>query len=144
VPLKGNGILTKRVSLLLAILIGVGITLSGCYGRSQPMGWSGAGISDDGVFVGSLDGRLVGLNKADGSPLWIDEEAGVPGTSESMAIYGTPAVAGELVYFAGYNGKIYAFVVQNGALRWVYPREGNLDPIVGGLFRLCRRQRLRS
>lgn len=133
-PLKGNRVLIRRVLLLLAVLIGVGVTLSGCYGRSQPMGWSGASIAGDNVFAGSLAGRLVGLDKADGSLLWLDEEAGIPGTSESkVAIYGTPTADGELVYFAGYNGKVYAFVLQNGALRWVYPREGNLAPIVGGL-----------
>lgn len=125
----------RRGLLLLAILLGMGVILSGCYGRSQPRGWSGATIADNSIFVGSLEGRLVGLNKADGSLLWPgDEEAGIPGTAESkVAIYGTPAVAGDLVYVAGYNGKVYAFVLGTGVLRWVYPREGNLGPIVGGL-----------
>lgn len=125
----------RRGLLLLAILLGMGVMLSGCYGRSQPRGWSGATIADNSIFVGSLEGRLVGLNKTDGSLLWPnDEEAGMPGTAESkVAIYGTPAVAGDLAYVAGYNGKVYAFVLSTGVLRWVYPREGNLGPIVGGL-----------
>ncbi len=50
-----------------------------------------------------------------------------------VAIYGTPAVSGDLVYIGGYNGKIYAFTTSSLATRWVYPREGNLEPIVGGL-----------
>ena len=134
-PLKGNRVLLRRVLLLLAILIGMGTILSGCYGRGQPMGWSGATVSGDRIFVGSLQGRLVGLNKADGSLLWPnDAEAGVLGTTETkVAIYGTPVAGSELVYLAGYNGKVYAFVASTGALRWVYPREGNLEPIVGGL-----------
>ena len=50
-----------------------------------------------------------------------------------MAIYGTPAVSGELVYVGGYNGKVYAFNKSSLEIRWVYPREDNLQPIVGGL-----------
>ena len=130
-----NRTLPGTVALLLAILfIGISV-LSGCYGQGQPRGWSGATVSDDSLFTGSLDGRLVGLHKSDGSPLWQDEDAGMLGTSDSkVAIYGTPAAGGELVYVAGYNGKVYAFLASTGALRWVYPREGNLEgPIVSGV-----------
>jgi outer membrane protein assembly factor BamB len=133
VPPKGNRVLLRRILLLLAILLGVAVILSGCYGRGQPKGWSGATVASDSIFVGSLDGRLVGF-KADGSLLWPDEEAGMLGTAEAkVAIYGTPAVAADLAYVGGYNGKVYAFVLSTGALRWVYPREGNLDSIVGGV-----------
>jgi len=50
-----------------------------------------------------------------------------------VAIYGTPAASENLVYIAGYNGKVYAFVASTGALRWIYPREGTINPIVAGL-----------
>jgi len=123
-----------KVLLLLAILLVGGISLTGCYGRGQPKGWSGATVSGDSIFVGSIDGRLVGLNKADGSYLWLDEDAGTPGTTKSgVAIYGTPAVDGDLIYVGSYNGKVYAFVSDSGALDEDYPPEGNLAPIVGGL-----------
>jgi outer membrane protein assembly factor BamB len=133
VPFKGNRVLLRRILPLLAILLSMAVILSGCYGRGQPKGWSGATVASDSIFVGSLDGRLVGF-QADGSLLWLDEEAGMLGTAEAkVAIYGTPAVAGDLVYIGGYTGKVYAFVLSTGALRWVYPREGNLDSIVGGV-----------
>jgi len=123
-----------KVLLLLTVLLVGGISLTGCYGRGQPRGWSGATVSGDSIFVGSIEGRLVGLNKSDGSFLWSDEGAGTLGTSKSkVAIYGTPAVAEDLVYVGGYNGKVYALVASTGALRWVYPREGNLDSIIGGI-----------
>lgn len=130
--IKHNRRLLGKVLLLLVILVIGGVTVSGCYGRSQPRGWSGAIIADDTLFVGSLDGRLVALNKSDGSRLWpVDSTLG---TSESKAvIYGTPAVEGDLVYVGGYNGRVYAVSSSTGALRWVYPREGNLEPIVGGV-----------
>ncbi len=133
-PFKGNRVLLRWILPLLAILLGMALILSGCYGRGQPKGWSGATVASDSIFVGSLDGRLVGLNETDGSLLWPDEDAGMLGTVESkVAIYGTPAVAADLAYVGGYNGKVYAFVLNTGALRWVYPREGNLDSIVGGV-----------
>jgi outer membrane protein assembly factor BamB len=130
--IRRNGKRWGKVWLLLALLITAGVVLCGCYG-SQPGGWSGATAADGRVYVGSLDGRLVGVS-ASGNPLWLDEEAGTLGTSESgVAIYGAPTVEGELVYLAGYNGKVYAFVSESGALRWVYPREGNLNPIAAGV-----------
>jgi outer membrane protein assembly factor BamB len=123
-----------KVWPILALLVTAAVVLCGCYG-SQPKGWSGPTPADGRLFVGSLDGRLVGVNASDGSPLWLDEEAGTLGTSESgVAIYSSPAVGEELVYLAGYNGKVYAFVPETGALRWVYPREGNLgSSIAAGL-----------
>lgn len=129
--MKHNKRLWGKISLLLAILIVVGVAVSGCYGRNQPRGWSGATVVDDTLFVASVEGRLVALNASDGSRLWPDS---VLGTSESKtAIYGTPAVEGELVYLGGYNGKVYAVTAGSGAVRWAYPREGNLEPIVGGV-----------
>ncbi len=128
--IKHNRRFWGKVLLLLVILVIGGVTVSGCYGRSQPRGWSGAIIADDSLFVGSLDGRLVGLNKSDGSRLWpVDSMLGTSGT----AIYGAPAVEGDLVYVGGYNGKVYAVSSSTGALRWVYPREGSLEPIFGGV-----------
>jgi hypothetical protein len=44
-----------------------------------------------------------------------------------VAIYGTPNIC-DLVYIAAYNGKIYAYTRTLGA-RWVYPREGYLQPL---------------
>jgi outer membrane protein assembly factor BamB len=50
-----------------------------------------------------------------------------------VAIYGTPALDGELVYIGGYNGKIYAYNTETLMDRWVYPRDSYLEPIAGGL-----------
>jgi len=128
--IKHNRRLLGKVLLLLVILLIVGVSVSGCYGRSQPGGWSGAIIADDTLFIASVEGKLIALNTSDGSRLWpMDSMLGTSGT----AIYGTPAVEGDLVYVGGYNGKVYAVIFESGALRWVYPREGNLEPIVSGV-----------
>jgi outer membrane protein assembly factor BamB len=130
--IRRNGKWWGKVWLLLALLIVAGVVLCGC--GSAAKGWPGATVADGRLYVASLAGRLMGFSASDGSPLWLDEEAGTLGTSESgVAIYGSPAVEGELVYLAGYNGKVYAFVAESGVLRWVYPREGNLASIAAGV-----------
>ena len=98
------------------------------------MGWSGATVSGDSIFVGSLDGRLVGFNTTSHERLWENsEDAGWLSKESQVAIYGTPVVAGDLVYLAGYNGKVYAFLADSGVKDEVYPPEGVLEPIVGGV-----------
>jgi len=129
--IKHNRGLLKKLLPLLAILIIVGVVASGCYGRQQPKGWSGATVVGDTLFVASIEGNLTALNTSDGTRLWPDSILG--GSDSKVAVYGSLAVEGGLVYVGGYNGKVYAINSESGALRWVYPREGNIEPIVGGL-----------
>ncbi len=139
--LKHNKLLLGKALLLLVILLVSGLAVSGCARGAQPKGWSGGMIANGTLFLGSMEGKLVALNTSDGSRLWevtleTTKPAGGFGcalASTSVAIYGTPAVDGELVYVGGYNGIIYAISSDKGAKRWVYPRAGNLEPIVGGL-----------
>ncbi len=137
---KHNKILLGKVLLLLVILLVGGLTASGCIGGLQPIGWSGGVVADGTVFLGSVEGRLVAVSIADGVRQWSEplQASGSTGgfgcaaSPAGVAIYGTPAVAGDLVYIGGYNGKIYAFDSISLQKRWVYPPEGNLQPIVSG------------
>ncbi len=150
VPLKRGKWRAGRI-LLLAIMLGViGLAGFGCIKGLQPIGWSGGTVSDGTLFVGSKEGRLVAVNLADESRQWSEplkaaRQAGGFGCAPAygggcgagasgVAIYGTPGLSGDLVYIGGYNGKVYAFVSGSMATRWVYPREDNLEPIVGGLL----------
>jgi len=130
--------------LLLAILLLViagGLAIPSCSpAKGIPRGWSGVSVSDDALFLGSMEGKLVAVDKSTQQRLWPDvpfkkKQSGgfgcTQGTS-AVAIYGTPAVTSDLVYITGYNGKMYAVNTEIGALRWVYPREDELEPIVGG------------
>ncbi len=140
-----------RVLLLLGILLVVmtGLSGAGCIQGLQPIGWSGGVVADDTLFVGSKEGRLVAVNLDDGSRQWSVPlkmppssggfgcigpayGGGCGGAPAGVAIYGTPAVSGDLVYVGGYNGKMYAFNSVSLAVRWVYPRESYLKPIIGG------------
>ena len=139
----------NKILLLLVILLVGSVALFGCTGGgggcagagSIPQGWSGVAESDGTLFLGSMKGEVIALNASSGARLWskvletTKRATGIIGcapASTTVAIYGTPAVSEDLVYVASYDGKIYAFSISSGALRWVYPREGHFDePIVG-------------
>jgi len=146
-----------RVVFLLALVIAVALVGVGCVSGLTPIGWSGGIVSNSILYVGSNEGRLVAVNLADESlktsdPLKLASQPGLFGCAPSagggcgagisrVAIYGTPVVAGDLVYIAGYNGKIYAYDKNDiSQPRWVYPPEDYLRddkkdivPIVGGI-----------
>lgn len=143
--LKGKKIF-GLVFLLIAVILVLGL-FGGCVRGMSPIGWSGGTIADGNLYVGSNEGRLVSLNLNDDSIQWAETlkgatqsgifgcspMAGCGGGTSKVAIYGTPVVSGDLVYIAGYNGKIYAYKTDNLAQRWIYPREGYLKPFVGGM-----------
>ena len=121
-----------RLLLLLLILVLVGgVITSGCTATgAQPRGWSGGTIADDALFFGSMKGGIVALDKSTGTLLWNPFILEAPKRSggfgctpapTTVAIYATPAVAEDLLYVGGYNGKVYALNASSGALRWVYP-----------------------
>lgn len=139
-----------RIVLLLALIIAVSIAGFSCVRGLAPIGWSGGTVSDGTLYVGSREGRLVSVNLTSESRSWSEalKSASQPGLfgcspatggggcgsgSSGVAIYGAPVISGELVYMAGYNGKIYACNIGTLATRWVYPRDSYLPPIVGGL-----------
>lgn len=149
VPNKGKLILAGKIALLglimLAILGGTGVL--GCTGRgSVPQGWSGATVSNGTLFLATMESKLLAINPESGARLWSvaletdKSQAGFLSCAQptSTAIYGTPAVSGNMVYVASYtssggneSGRIYAFtydknVPGSNQQEWIYPREGSL------------------
>jgi len=59
VGIKHNRRLWVKVLLLLVIVVIGGATVSGCYGRSQPRGWSGAITADDALFLASVESSMA-------------------------------------------------------------------------------------
>lgn len=143
---RGGRHTLKILILTVAILI-IGIIGFSCVQGLRTVGWSGGAVSDSTLYVGTSEGRLVSVDLTDDSRHWAEKLAvsssggglfgcipaggGCAGAS-GVAIYGTPSFSDELVYIAGYNGKIYAYT-KDLVTRWVYPREGYLPPIVGGI-----------
>ena len=133
----------KPLLLLLVLLLGM-MLLPGCFGMANvPKGWSGVVVVDEVLFVFSMEGKLVADNVTDGSRLWevqlVESQSsggllGCAPASAAVAVYGSPAVSGNITYIGGYTGKVYALVFNRDEPRWVYPREGYLGAaIVGGL-----------
>jgi quinohemoprotein ethanol dehydrogenase len=73
------------------------------------------------VYVGTLDGRLIAINAADGSKVW--EQVTVD-QSKPYTITGAPRVARGLVYIGnggaeyGVRGYVSAYDAESGTLRW--------------------------
>ncbi len=147
IDVKRNKKRMGKILLLVAILLIVGLAAAGCVSGLQPVGWSGGTVSNGVLYVGSKEGRLVSINITDETRQWsepfkkvaqaggfgcLPTGGGCESAPAGVAIYGTPAVAGDLAYIGGYNGKFYAFVADGLTERWVYPRDEYLEPIIGG------------
>lgn len=127
-------------TLLLVTIIVSGLVFSSCTsGSIKTRGWSGVTIADDTLFVGSMDGRLVAVNTVNNTYSWaelmeVKEQAsgflGCTPTPTPVPIYGSPFVAGDIVYFAGYNGKIYAVSSTTRLSKDKYVNKKN-QPIIG-------------
>jgi outer membrane protein assembly factor BamB len=136
------------ILLIIAAILSLGIFGFSCISGMAPIGWSGGTVSNNILYVGSMEGRLVAVNLTDQSRQWAEtlklpSQGGLFGSCSSalscsggtsrVPIYGTPVVSGNLVYLAGYNGRIYAYNTTNLASRWIYPRDGYLSSFVGSL-----------
>ncbi len=137
--IKHNAVSVGKIGLLAAILLLVGLVSLGCVGE-VPRGWSGGTIADGTLFLGSMDGELVAVNASSGARLWeVPFEPPASGggfgcapASTAVAIYGTPVVAGDLVYVGGYDGKIYAVSSSTRLSKARFLNENDRQPIVGG------------
>ncbi len=135
------------ISLLIAAILTLAIFGFSCVSGLSAVGWSGGTVSNGVLYVGSMEGRLAAINLTDQSilraePLKVAAQGGLfscasalscGGGTSRVPIYGTPVVSDNIVYVAGYSGKIYAYNTINLASRWIFPRDGYLSPIVGGL-----------
>jgi eukaryotic-like serine/threonine-protein kinase len=147
---RRNKKLLIKISILICILLIGVFLLTSCVSGMTPIGWSGVAANNGVTYMGSKEGRLVSYKPADGTRMWAEalkdasagsgsclggssSSAGGCGGTAAIAIYGTPALSGDLVFIGGYNGKIYAYNIASLQPRWVYPREGNLKPIVSAI-----------
>ena len=113
---------------------------SSCASGSAASGWAGVTMYDGNLFTVSSRGQLNIISIADLTSeaiVPIEESGGSGGlgcapASVEISIYGTPAVAGNMVYMAGYNGKIYAYNSTTGQLESKVLDQDNNQTIVGG------------
>ena len=98
----------------LVALLAIFVTLSGCSSTAVAAGWAGGTVSGDSVYTVSGQGQLVAMTTS-GTQQWAAAVEGVAASggflgcsspSTLVAVYGTPGIAGDYIYVAGYNGKM--------------------------------------
>jgi outer membrane protein assembly factor BamB len=158
---------TNKLSLILAVTV-LGLFVLGCTGGPAYQGWSGFAGQDGILYFGSMDGRVLAINPSarsqgatfPGEGEWVlrvrapAPRGGMCGplgcapTAQPVTIYGTPAVAGNLVYVATYvgdSGKVLAIkrlapgydkegIPAWNEGEWFYPRKEDkfIGAVVGG------------
>jgi outer membrane protein assembly factor BamB len=77
-------------------------------------------IGEDKVFVGTANGMVVALSKADGSMLWnFDTQGGT--------VLGTPIAAEGLVFVGGGQGTLFVLDATSGAARFTFSAGGEIN-----------------
>lgn len=66
------------------------------------------------VYVGTSDGKIYGLNLADGTAAW-------PAIQTAGAVFSSPAVADSSLYIGSTDGNLYAIHTSDGTVDWTYP-----------------------
>jgi outer membrane protein assembly factor BamB len=158
---------TNKLSLILAVTV-LGLLVLGCTGGPAYQGWSGFAGQDGTLYFGSMDGRVFEINpsvrsqkltslgegewvlpvKAPAAPGGMCGPLGCVPSAKPATIYGTPVIAGNLVYvatYAGNSGKVMAInrlapgydkegIPSWNEGEWFYPRKEDkfIGAVVGG------------
>ena len=133
--------------LLLALLVFSSLAAIGC-ASAPSRGWSGLVVTDNVLYVGTLQGKMVALDLAGAPqgaapiPLWdpktvATKPAGsgfgcASGMSTAMNIYGAPAAANGRVYIGSYSGKILWITTDGLAIS--DPSYSTKGPIIGSIL----------
>lgn len=127
--------------LVIAVAAVLALSLTSCTNNigGVSSGWNALVAGDEVVYVGTKDGRVQALtDRGDGG---FPQKWSYPASPESdeslIGVYGTPLLAGGLLYVAAESGYVYALDPENGSVSergWRRPlgQAENLDPLVGG------------
>ncbi len=112
--------------IALALCSALALVAMGCNAVRTPQGWSAGEVAGDSLFIGTMDGELLAIDKNNGDTLW-RRQLPTPEDSE-RAIYGQIAVADDALFVGGYDGVLYAYGL-DGDQTWQERLDGR---IVGG------------
>lgn len=115
------------VRLLGAAQIAALLLLAACARVNTPQGWAGGEVVDDTLYIGTVAGDFRAIDTATGDIRWRFD---LRGEESDRAVYGRPAIAGNTLYFGGFDGLLYALTL-NGVEVWD-TRVGDGQPIIGG------------
>ncbi len=90
------------------------LAAAGCVGFSNPEGWAGTAVTDDLLLASTDQGELSALDAEDFSRLWTFPTGQEDPELKLKAIYTTPLVSGDIVYFGAYTGEVFALNLETG------------------------------
>lgn len=116
----------------MALLVLSLLVLAGCSQVESAQGWPSGAVVDDTLFIGTQDGDFRALSIATGETLW-SFRLRLRGEKEGgRAIYGAPAISEGAVYFAGYDGMLYALTLDGDEIWDTTVGQSETIKIVGG------------
>ena len=124
----GRGSKAALLILALAVLL----VLVGCSAVRRPQGWSAGAVSDDTLYIGTMEGEVLAVSKDTGDTVWRRE---LPTEEDAdRGLYGSPAVTGDFVLVGGYDGVLYAYDRRDGSPIWQERLAGRIvgSPSVAG------------
>lgn len=74
-------------------------------------------FDQSGVYAGSSDGRIIGLNYSDGMERWLAIQTG-------GGVHSSPVAHENTVYAGSSDGKLYAINAASGSVLWTFSAEG--------------------
>ncbi|MBY0543934.1 MAG: outer membrane protein assembly factor BamB [Gammaproteobacteria bacterium] len=90
----------------------------------QLLGSSRAAVSGDMVAAGFSDGKVDGVNAANGQLIWqttVATPQGFSDVDQMIGVFADPIISGNTVYVASYNGSVAALDLNSGAVKWQTP-----------------------
>lgn len=113
--------------LLLLVIVAIALCAVGC-SAAPSRGWSGPLVSDNVLYVGTIQGKVVAYDVVGEGQKWartVAEAAGgggmscvggcSGGMSTAMSLYGTPAVRGDRLYIGTYSTGEVMWVALDGS-----------------------------
>jgi outer membrane protein assembly factor BamB len=118
-----GGVKSPRAATAGFLLLLVAVATAACGRISNPEGWSPPLFDDDTVYLFQDKDRLsaVTLDGAGGGAVqWTfpDHDLQAEKDIEVEAAYGEVILEGDTIYFAGYEGELYALSAVSGRLSW--------------------------
>lgn len=85
-------------------------------------------VSNNRIFIGTMEGKAYAINAADGATLWTADVAG--GTVATAAV----SEDGAVVVFVSLTGMVYGFATNSGGMVWSYDAKKSITgaPCVSG------------
>ncbi len=125
-PATGRGQARRGFLVFLAALL---LALTACTGRLPgPEGWSAGSVVGDALYIGSMEGVLLALDRANGQTI---ESIDLNGDDPNPGLYGRPTISDDMMFVGDYAGVLHALNLEGNRV-WQEPVGGRIvgSPVV--------------